>query len=213
MTKTAVVIGATGVVGREVVNYLVHSDAYDRVVTLTRRPIISDSHKEENHVVDFDCLEDVKDLIQGDCFFSCLGTTKKQAGSIAAQRQVDYDYQLRAAELAAANKMPHYLLVSSSGANAKSFNAYLKMKGELEQAVEQLPFQSVRIFQPSLLLGEREDERMGEKIGAAIMPALCALPGLRKYKPITGKQVAKRMVSESVNETSGVSHYVLDEIF
>jgi uncharacterized protein YbjT (DUF2867 family) len=213
MTKAAVVIGATGVVGREVVNQLVHSDAYSKVVTLTRRAIISDSPKEENHVVDFDRLDEFSECIQGDCLFSCLGTTKKQAGSIAAQRQVDFDYQLQVARLAAANNIPHYFLVSSSGANAKSLSAYLKMKGELEQAVEALPFQSVRIFQPSLLLGDRDQLRVGEKIGEHLMPAICRLPGLKKYRPIRGEQVAKKMVEESLQEASGVSRYVLDEIF
>ena len=145
--------------------------------------------------------------------FSCLGTTKKQAGSIEAQRVVDYDYQWQAAQLAAANGVKHYLLVSSSGANSGSKSAYMKMKGELESAVVQLGFERVSIFQPSLLVGEREDIRIGEKIGSSLLPALCKLPGLSKYRPIKGAQVAAKMVRVSNTDGAGVSRYVLDEIF
>ena len=213
MGKVAVVIGATGVVGREVVNLLAKAEHIDRVHTLTRRAADYTDTKIENHVVDFARLEEYKDLLQGDLLFSCLGTTKKQAGSIEAQRVVDYDYQYQAAQLAAANGVAHYLLVSSSGANAGSSNAYLKMKGELEDSTTQLGFERVSIFQPSLLIGERKDVRMGEKIGSSLLPVLCKLPGLSKYRPITGAQVAAKMVQVSNTDGTGLSRYVLDEIF
>ena len=213
MGKVAVVIGATGVVGREVVNLLAKAEHIDRVHALTRRAADYTDTKIENHVVDFARLEEYKDLLQGDLLFSCLGTTKKQAGSIEAQRVVDYDYQYQAAQLAAANGVAHYLLVSSSGANAGSSNAYLKMKGELEDSTTQLGFERVSIFQPSLLIGERKDVRMGEKIGSSLLPVLCKLPGLSKYRPITGAQVAAKMVQVSNTDGTGLSRYVLDEIF
>ena len=112
-----------------------------------------------------------KEPLKGDVLFSCLGTTKKQAGSIAAQRIVDFDYQLQIAQIAVENGVPHYLLVSSSGANAKSRAAYMKMKGELEEQVKALPFQRISIFQPSLLLGDRPESRFGEQLAALFMPA------------------------------------------
>jgi uncharacterized protein YbjT (DUF2867 family) len=213
MGKIAVVIGATGVVGREVVNLLAKAEHIDRVHALTRRSVDYTDAKIENHVVDFAQLDEYKDLLQGDLLFSCLGTTKKQAGSIEAQRVVDYDYQYQAAQLAAANGVAHYLLVSSGSANVNSSSAYLKMKGELEGSTAQLGFKNVSIFQPSLLIGERKDVRMGEKIGSALLPVLCELPGLSKYRPITGAQVAAKMVQVSNADGAGLSRYVLDEIF
>ncbi|MCA0901363.1 NAD(P)H-binding protein [Microbulbifer agarilyticus] len=213
MAKTAIVLGATGLVGRALVERLVNSDNFAHVVTLTRRPAPHQSPKVDNHVVNFDQLEGHQSLLSGDCLFSCLGTTKKQAGSIAAQRRVDLDYQLAAAQLAAKNAVPHYLLVSSSGANAESLSAYLKMKGELEQQVLQLPFKRISILQPSLLLGARDHARAGEQFAALLLPTLCKLPGLRKYRPITGDQVASKLLALSLTPGPARQTFALDQIF
>lgn len=213
MGKTAIVIGATGVVGREVVNQLAEADHIDTIITLTRRVAEHPSSKVENSIVDFDDLDSYSLLLEGDMLFSCLGTTRRAAGSVAAQRIVDLDYQLKAAQLASLNGVHHYLLVSSSGANANSSNAYLQMKGELEQKVLQLGFPRVSIFQPSLLVGKRSEVRLGEKIASAVLPGVCCIPGLEKYRPIKGKQVAEKMVQVSSQPGNAVEKYVLDEIF
>ncbi|NND80968.1 MAG: NAD(P)H-binding protein [Gammaproteobacteria bacterium] len=213
MSKTAIVIGGTGVVGREVVEQLATAPHIDKVVSLARRSVENTSPRVINHQIDFDNLAAHAQLFQGVFFFSCLGTTLKQAGSIEAQRRVDLDYQYQCAELAAAQGCAHYLLVSSSGANRHSPLAYSKMKGELEHRVKQLPFESVTIMQPSLLLGERSEKRTGEELAAAIMPALCKLPGLRKMRPIRGDEVARKMVAVSADPRGGVTTYSLDEIF
>ena len=142
-----------------------------------------------------------------------MGTTRKQAGSIAAQRKVDLDYQYRAAQLAAERGVGHYLLVSSSGANPKSANPYLQMKGELEEKVQQLPFERISIFQPSLLLGKRPEVRLGEKLGALLLPVLCTLPGLRRYRPIRGEEVAAKMVRVSRQPGASREWFKLDELF
>jgi len=213
MPKTAIVIGATGLVGQAVVDRLAAADFTGKVVTLTRRPAGHPSAKVQNRVVDFDRLEAYADDFAGDLLFSCLGTTRKQAGSIAAQRTVDVDYQYKAAELAAAQGVRHYLLVSSSGANAESGNAYLKMKGELEARVRRLPFERISIFQPSLLLGQRAEPRPAEKLWSRILPPLCALPGLRRYRPIRGEQVAAKMVRVSQSPGQPREWFRLDEIF
>ena len=213
MPKSAIVIGATGVVGRALVEQLADAPHIASVASVTRRPVQYRNDKITNHVVDFEQLDDASDIFQGDLLFSCLGTTRSQAGSISAQRVVDYDYQLHAATLAANNGVSHYLLVSSSAANTCSASPYLRMKGELEDAVNQLPFKRVSIFQPSLLLGERPEARPAETVGALIMPTLCKLPILKKYRPIRGDQVAAKMVSVSNSEGQGLHRFTLDEIF
>jgi len=205
MAKTAVLIGATGLVGNELLHKLLSSEHYSKVVTLSRRDLAISHVKLVNHVIDFDKLTQYSELIKGDVFFSCLGTTLKQAGSVAEQRKVDFDYQFIAAQLAANNNIPHYCLVSSS--------AYLKMKGALEVQVKQLNFSKCSIFQPSLLLGERKQFRAAEKIGSYIFPVITMLPFLKRYKPITGKQVAQKMHTVSIEQQAALSYYVLDELF
>ncbi|BDF93867.1 MULTISPECIES: NAD(P)H-binding protein [Pseudoalteromonas] len=214
MNKTAIVIGATGLVGSQLVKQLVEHVHISQVITLTRRPAPCKNKKVTNHVVDFDHLAQHALLFKGDVLFSCLGTTKKTAGSITAQRKVDFDYQFQVAELAVNMGVTHYLLVSSSGANAHSSNAYLKMKGELENAVKKLPFKRISIIQPSLLLGQRDgDFRIGEKIGSVLLPVLSMLPGLKKFKPITGEQVAVKMCNVCTQEGVGVEYFTLNELF
>jgi uncharacterized protein YbjT (DUF2867 family) len=201
MGKTAIVIGATGLVGRKLINQLAGTNKIQRVVAVTRRRFEHSWANVTNEVVDFDQLEKYAAVFRGDYLFSSLGTTLKQAGSIEAQRVVDYDYQLTAARLASANGVGHYLLVSSGMADARSNSPYLKMKGELEEAVLQLPFQRISIFQPGLLMGEREHPRLGEKIAGAILPSLASIPGLGKFRPIQDHQVAAKMVQ--VSQTPG----------
>ncbi len=213
MSKTAIVIGATGVVGRALVDQLVNAEDFTKVITLTRRAAPHSSEKVENHIVDFDRLENYETLFKGDVFFSCLGTTLKQAGSVEAQRKVDFTYQLKAAELAVKQGVEHYLLVSSSAANARSRSAYLKMKGELEQRVKHLPFNRISIFQPSLLIGERKDQRLGEDIARIVLPVLCRLPVLKRYRPIQGEQVAAKMISISLQPGLPLETFILDKIF
>jgi uncharacterized protein YbjT (DUF2867 family) len=213
MGQTAIVIGATGLVGQSLVAQLAAADVIDKVVTLTRRPAVHPSAKVRNRVVDFDHLDVHAGAFAGDLLFSCLGTTRKRAGSIAAQRIVDVEYQYKAAELAAAQGVRHYLLVSSSGAQAGSRNAYLKMKGELEQRVQRLSFERISIFQPSLLLGQRAEPRPAEKLWSWILPPLCALPGLRRYRPIRAEQVAAKMVQVSQRPGPALEFFRFDEIF
>jgi uncharacterized protein YbjT (DUF2867 family) len=213
MDKTGIVIGATGLVGRALVDQLANADHIGKVTTLTRRPANHSSSKVFNQVVDFDRLEDYASSLNADFLFSCLGTTLQQAGSIATQRKVDLDYQFAAAQLAAKNGVHHYLLVSSSAANEKSNNPYLKMKGELEQRIQSLPFKRISIFQPSLLLGQRADFRLGEKLGGWISPVVCIIPLLRRYRPIPGEQVAAKMVQVSRQSGSSLEWFRLDEIF
>ena len=211
--KTAIVIGATGLVGKSLVDRLATESDIEKVITITRRPVEYQSDQIVNEVVNFDELEKHSDIFRGDILFSCLGTTAKQAGSIANQRKVDFEYQYQAAKIASENGVGHYILVSSSGADANSRSPYLKMKGELEDEVSSLAFQRLSILQPSLLIGERESFRLGETLGSWILPLLCKLPFLKKYRPISGNEVAKKMVSVSLSEGSTREIFRLDEVF
>ena len=212
--KIAIVLGASGLVGSALVEQLISYDNYKKIVTLTRRPVANSSDKVTNHVVDFDQLNNYTELFHGDVLFSCLGTTKKIAGTIAAQRKVDLEYQFNAAKLAANHGLTHYVLVSSSGANVTSRSAYLKMKGELEQQVLNLPFQRISILQPSLLLGKRaNDSRFAESLGSYFLPFVCKLPGLRKYRPIAGHQVAKKMLFITSQSGPKVEYFKLSDLF
>jgi uncharacterized protein YbjT (DUF2867 family) len=209
----AVIIGASGLIGTSLVRQLADDDGFSNIVTLGRRPAFEGIDKVANHLVDFDHLDDAAALISGDVMFSALGTTKKQAGSLDAQRRIDVDYQLRAAQIAAKNGVGHYVLVSSSGADSQSGNAYLQMKGALEDSIASLPFHKITILQPSLLTGPRREKRTGEKIAQIVMPIFTALPAWRKYRPIHCDVVARKMIQACHEQDQPRKTYRLDEIF
>jgi len=211
--KTAIVLGATGLIGQNLILKLAQQSHIKKVIAVTRRAVDYSHPKIDNQVVDFSFIEQNSQIFSGDILFSCLGTTKKQAGSTDAQRIVDVDYQLTAAKLAATNGVSEYFLVSSNGANATSKNTYLQMKGDLEDKIVSLGFQRICIFQPSLLLGERNHFRMGEKLGSWILPIICKLPVLKRYKPIYGYQVADKMCQVSSQQKIGIARYTLGECF
>jgi uncharacterized protein YbjT (DUF2867 family) len=212
LKKTAIVIGATGLVGSQLVRLLIEADHISRVVVITRRSVNYESEKVQNHVVDFEDLANHGHWFDGDILFSCLGTTARQAGSIAAQRIVDLEYQYTAARLAHEQGVMHYLLVSSSGADDKSLSPYLRMKGELEIKIQALTFKHISIIQPSLLLGERDHSRFAENLGSKMFPILCRLPGLRRYRPIQGAEVAQKMVMLSKKPPKNFEKISLDDV-
>ncbi len=214
ITKTALVIGATGLIGRHLTKLLLE-DPYFKKVKVYGRRSIGISHKNlEEYLVDFDNLSEIKGKIQGDVLFSTLGTTISQAGGKDAQYLVDFTYQYEFAKIAVENGISEYLLVSSSGANSMSRFFYTRMKGELDDAVSSLPFSRIRIFRPSLLLGTRSEKRTGELIGSKIMKLIKYLPYLRKYRAIKGEEVAQSMINSCKRELSEKVHFfTLDEIF
>ena len=213
MAKTALIIGSTGLVGSQLLQQLLASSSYSQVVSLSRRQLDFSHPKLISHIIDFENLTHHVELFKGDVFFSCLGTTLKQAGSAAAQRKVDFEYQFICAQMAANNAVPHYFLVSSSGANAHSMSRYLKIKGELEQQVKQLCFARLSILQPSLLVGERSELRVAEKFGEVVLPLLTRFGILKRYRPITGEQVANKLLRVSIEQQQATGYYVLDELF
>ena len=189
----ALVLGATGAVGKDLVNQLLADDHFDRIELFVRRPASVGSAKAAVHVVDFDHPEEWHGLLTGDVLFSCLGTTIKAAGSQAAQWKVDYTYQYEAAKAAREQGVPTCVLVSSIGASPKSGIFYTRMKGELEEAVKALGFPGCFSLQPPSLIRKGSD-RFGEKAGVAILKALNAIGLMRAWKPMPTEEVAAAMI-------------------
>jgi uncharacterized protein YbjT (DUF2867 family) len=196
VSRTALLAGATGLVGSHVLAPLLADADWSHVVTVGRRITPLRHEKLEQRMLDLGALDAVADLPRVDDVFCCLGTTIKQAGSQQAFRRVDHDYVVGLARAGLRAGATQFLLVSAVGADAESRLFYSRIKGETEAAIRKLPYRAIQIFRPSLLLGERAEFRLGERIamlGAPIMALL--LPGrLRRYRPILAADVARAMV-------------------
>jgi len=190
----ALVIGATGATGRELVNKLLLDDDFQQVSIFVRNAPNIKHEKLKIHEIDFKYLEQYKDIIKGDILFSALGTTKKDAGGKDQQYEIDYTYQYEFAKIAAENGVAIYLLVSSVGANAKSFFFYPKIKGALEEGVKKLNFNKIDIFQPPMLIRQPDLMREGEKSGIKILNKLNKIGILKSQKPLAVEELAEKML-------------------
>ncbi|WP_236979289.1 hypothetical protein [Membranihabitans maritimus] len=206
-SKTAIVIGATGLVGRKLVLLLLNQPFISKVKTFSRRDLGILHNKLEEHFIDFNHINHFSSEIRGDLLFSCMGTTLKSAGNKKAQYKVDYTYQYNFAKLASLNGVRHYFLVSAINANATSSFFYPKIKGQLEQSVKDLSFDSISIFRPSVLRGDREKIRLGEEIGRWVIDTLKWIPSLQQYRSISGEELALAMVNAS--KTLGKPNYYI----
>ncbi|GGG53811.1 NAD(P)H-binding protein [Hymenobacter glacieicola] len=211
--RTALLIGATGLVGDQLLRQLLLDNRFDQLKVFVRRSTGYQNPKLEEHLVDFDQPQTWRDQLTGDVLFSTLGTTLRQAGSQEAQYHVDYTYQYRTARAAAENGVTTYVLVSSAGADADSFVFYNRIKGELERDVKRLPFLRIRILQPGVLAGGRAQVRLGEKLGLVLASLVGAVPPLRAYRPIHARIVAQAMINAALDETPGVSTDTLEGVF
>ena len=211
--KTALVIGATGLVGRELVQQLLQDNRFDKVVPFVRRTTGVSQAKLQEHRINFDAMESWQHLVTGDVLFSALGTTIRQAGSQSAQYKIDYTYQYNVAKAAALNGVSTYVLVSSAGANADSRIFYSRMKGELEEAVKMLSIPFIHIIQPGLLTGDRKEFRLGEKLATPLLSAITLLPGIRKYRPIHARIVAKAMINAAFEQSQPITTHTLEGVF
>jgi uncharacterized protein YbjT (DUF2867 family) len=197
--RTVLLCGATGLVGREALHQLLADPGIARVRALVRRELELRDPRLELCVVDFERLaEHAAALAGADQLVCALGTTIKQAGSREAFRRVDHDYPLALARLALEHGARHVLLVSSIGASPRSRTFYLRVKGELEEALAGLPYRSLSILRPSLLVGERAERRRGEELAARLgflFPA--------RYKPIAAAEVAAGLVRLAREDAPG----------
>ncbi len=203
MGKVANVIGASGLVGQQLVAQLVDHPEFEKVRSFVRRPSGIVHPKLEELVVDFDRPESWKRFVKGDVLFSTLGTTIKTAKTKANQYRVDFSYQFDFANAASENGVGVYILVSSLGADPKSSVFYSRMKGELDEAVAKLPFQKIVIFRPSILDGDRKEKRRGEKV-VLILSRFLTRFILKKYRPTPVDVLASRMIGLSVDEVPGL---------
>lgn len=208
----ALVIGATGATGKDLVKQLLDDKDFEEVNIFVRKNIDIQNDKLKIYVVNFEKPDEWKDSVKGDVAFSCLGTTLKDAGSKEAQRKVDFDYQYEFAKAAKENNVDDYILVSAYGSNPKSKIFYSKMKGELEEAVRKLHFNKITIFKPGML--ERKDsERTGEVLGSRIIKFANTLGLFESQKPLPTDVLAKAMINSSKIKSNGYSSIKLGNIF
>lgn len=207
--RSVLLLGATGLVGGEILRQLLADPSVARVVALTRRPLqLADpSGKLHNQIVDFDRLEDHAGLFAVDQIFCALGTTIKQAGSQDAFRRVDQELPLVAAKLGVEHGARDFFLVSALGASARSRVFYNRVKGELEDALRPMPFRSLTIARPSLLIGDRSERRIGEEVGKRFG---WIAPG--RYKPVRSSRVATALVTAARQPEPGMRIIESDEL-
>jgi len=189
--KTALIVGATGLIGGHLTRKILNLPTYSKIKVLVRKPLDFQHPKLEQIIINFDNFD--KLLLVADDVFCCLGTTMKQAGSKEAFYKVDFTYPFEIAKAALQNGAKQFLIVTAMGAEAKSMFYYNRVKGEIEKTLTDLNFPTLLIFRPSLLLGERKDSRAGEGFATIIMKAFDFLTP-KKYKAIKGETVANAML-------------------
>lgn len=209
--KKALIIGATGLVGRYCLKGLLEASQYTEVIALVRKPCDLDHPKLRVLLTDFQNINDLLSTIEVDDVFCCLGTTIKKAGSREIFRKIDFEMVVNIAEIMRQFGAQQFLVISAIGANKESKIFYNQVKGEMEQAVQMLTYPCLRIIRPSLLLGPREEFRLAEKIGVILTPLLkyILIGGLKKYRPIEAQSIADFMV-KIAGETPGAGVHIYE---
>lgn len=214
--KTAAILGATGMIGGQLLELLLKDPYFEKVRIIVRRPYTAAHPKLEVKLVDFKDAASFKRSLEGtDIIFSCIGTTQKNVnGDETLYREVDFDIPVNAARFGKETGVKKFALVSSVGADSHSRTFYLKLKGETEKAVIAQEIPAVHIMQPSQLLGKRKEFRLAEKIIIPIMKVLSLLfvGKARKFKAIEGIDVAKAMIAACKSDKTGVFYYTYEEI-
>jgi uncharacterized protein YbjT (DUF2867 family) len=214
MCKKAIVVGASGLIGSELLTLLLADKEYDRVVALVRKPLQLVIAKLDQIAIDFDKLNDYAHLINGDVLFCALGSTRTKTPDLAIYRRIDHDYPLEIAKIAVDQGITQYHLISSIGANKDSSNFYTKMKGETEEDIKASGLEGLVIYRPSLLTGDRKEKRFAEglmqSLSKLINPLLVG--SVKKYRSIEAKTVAAAMVKLSKTEVKGIYVYESDDI-
>ncbi|MCX2745982.1 oxidoreductase [Mangrovivirga sp. M17] len=205
--KTALILGSTGLVGEKLLNILIADNRYKKVISIVRRPSGNKNEKLQEVIIDFNQLAKELKKYYADDIFCCLGTTIKKAGSQEKFIEVDYDYPMVAANaLKRSGSMQHYLIITALGANPESKIFYNRVKGEVERDLKRVNYASTSIFRPSLLLGNRDESRLGEDIfkGFSKIFGWIFSGPLKKYKPVKAEKVARAMHSRAQQNVEGI---------
>jgi uncharacterized protein YbjT (DUF2867 family) len=212
--KKSILLGASGLIGSELMTLLLENNEYSEVKIFVRKRLPFEHLKLKQIITNFDQLENITSEIDSEVIFCCLGSTKKKTPDLTEYRKIDHDYPLYFAKEGLKNGLKQYHIISSLGANAKSSNFYSKMKGEIENDLKGLEINALYIYQPSFLEGDRKENRPLEKIMLPIMQFInLFLSGsLRKYQSISAKIVAKAMLNESIKNKSGIFVFESDKI-
>ena len=202
--KTALLFGASGLVGSHVLNQLISNNSYSKIKLFVRSSIDISDPKIEIIQTDFNNLENHREDIKGDDCFFCIGTTKQNSPDKSEYRRVELEVPKQIAQIAKSNSVNSFVFISSGYADPKSSGDYLKFKGEVEEELKRLNFQKLGIMRPSFLLGDRKEKRIGEKIGIFVFKLLSPLflGPLKKMKPIHSATVAKAMITITQNKVS-----------
>ncbi|MDM5227221.1 NAD(P)H-binding protein [Cytobacillus sp. NJ13] len=199
----ALLIGATGATGKDLLDLLLEDDSFHQVDIFVRRDLDIQHEKLKVHVIDFDQSEQWKHLVKGDVLFSCLGTTLKAAGSKEAQWKIDYDYQYQFAKAARENNVSNFVLVSSGSSSPDSLFFYTRMKGQLEEAVKALGFPKLSIFKPPVLIRKNSDRKM-EVAGLKAIQFFNKFGILRSQEPLPTEILAEAMINSAKTKGSGI---------
>jgi uncharacterized protein YbjT (DUF2867 family) len=202
--KTALLFGASGLVGSHVLYQLISNNNYSKIKLFVRSSIDTSDPKIEIIQTDFNNLENHREDIKGDDCFFCIGTTKKNSPDKNEYKRVELEVPKQVAQIAKSNSVNSFVFISSGYADPKSSGDYLKFKGEVEEELKRLNFQKLGIMRPSFLLGDRKEKRIGEKIGIFVFKLLSPLflGPLKKMKPIQSATVAKAMIAITQNKVS-----------
>ncbi|OEF97380.1 oxidoreductase [Desulfuribacillus alkaliarsenatis] len=193
--KKALILGATGLVGNELLKILLNSSEYGMVIAIVRRPLTINHPKLREIVSDFENLEAEKDYFAVDDVFCCLGTTIKKAKTQEKMYKIDVEYPLEIARLAELCGAKHFLLVSSMNANPNSRIFYSRIKGQLEELLQRIPYERISILRPSLLLGNRKEHRFGEELATKLYKAI----NIIFRKPMPKLAIEASVVAEAMH--------------
>ncbi len=213
MSKTACIFGSTGLIGTYLKEQFLNDERYSKVIVFVRSELMLTHSKLVEIVGNYEQLDTYSEQLRADEYFCCLGTTMKKAKTKEAFEYVDYLLPLKIANLAKKNNVKKYCVVSSIGASSKSNNFYLRTKGRMEEAILSVGLEYSHFFRPSLLLGERNEKRFGESMAKVFSKlfGFFMMGGLKKYRAIHGKTVAKAMIIVA-NRDTRQNVFISDEI-
>lgn len=206
-SKTAIIAGASGLIGKSLTQLILNSKDYGQVIALVRKPLGIQHDKLKELTVNFDHLAEMEEFPKADDIFCTLGTTIKTAGSQEAFYKVDYTYPMELAKRALKSEASRFFLVSAMGAKLNARNFYSRVKGELEDKISFLNYRTIYIFKPSLLRGNRKENRPGEKFAQAITRIIPFIGPWKKYRPIHADKVADAMMKVAKQEDKGCYFY------